>query len=270
MAWLKQVKFFSVWVRMLIAFAFGAFALLVALIVYDAAVPGGGAEMTNDEAGTQTQFSSTDEQSVATAPDVYQTILPSLVAVSAGPNRRETGDLFDLGSGVLINGEAHVLTALHLVEDASEIEVHFSDGTQSEATIAFRRPGLDLAILEPADLPTIFLPATIDVSQRTRIGDPIFAVGNPLGLGGSMSAGIISGFERVFSPRLGFAPVEGLIQFDSAVNSGSPGGPLLNQFGQVIGIVIGLANPTNQEVFIGIGFAVPMEVAGRAVGIPTQ
>ena len=98
----------------------------------------------------------------------------------------------------------------------------------------------------------------------------MFAVGNPLGLVGSLSAGVISGFDRTFTPEDGGREFEGLIQFDAAVNPGSSGGPLLNRLGQVVGIVTALANPTEQEVFIGIGFAVPINTAAAAAGAPQQ
>jgi S1-C subfamily serine protease len=83
-----------------------------------------------------------------------------------------------------------------------------------------------------------------------------------------MSAGVISGLDRSFRPVNAQRRLQGLIQFDAAVNPGNSGGPLLNRNGQVIGIVAGLLNPTDQDVFIGIGFAVPINVAGGAAGLP--
>ena len=83
-----------------------------------------------------------------------------------------------------------------------------------------------------------------------------------------MSAGVISGFDRTFELESGDQTLHGLIQFDAAVNPGNSGGPLLNRNGQVIGIVTGILNPVEQEVFIGIGFAVPITVAGQAAGLP--
>jgi S1-C subfamily serine protease len=83
-----------------------------------------------------------------------------------------------------------------------------------------------------------------------------------------MSAGIISGFDRTFQPPDSDQKLLGLIQIDAAVNPGNSGGPLLNRAGQVIGVIVGIANPTEQDVFIGIGFAVPINVAGGAAGLP--
>jgi S1-C subfamily serine protease len=101
-----------------------------------------------------------------------------------------------------------------------------------------------------------------------RVGDEAYAVGNPFGLYGSMSAGVISGFGRSFNPPNSDQKLHDLIQIDAAVNPGNSGGPLLNRDGQVVGIVVGIVNPTEQEVFIGIGFAVPIDIAGSAAGLP--
>ncbi|HWI05431.1 MAG TPA: trypsin-like peptidase domain-containing protein, partial [Acidimicrobiales bacterium] len=96
-----------------------------------------------------------------------------------------------------------------------------------------------------------------------------FAVGHPLGLVGSLTAGVVSGLDRSF-PLANGRSIGGMIQFDAAVNPGNSGGPLLNRNGQVIGIVTGLANPAGDDEFIGIGFAVPIGTAGGAAGAPAR
>jgi S1-C subfamily serine protease len=101
-----------------------------------------------------------------------------------------------------------------------------------------------------------------------RVGDEAFAVGNPFGLYASMSAGVISGFNRTFKPLGSDQQLEGLIQIDAAVNPGNSGGPLLNRSGQVIGVVTGIVNPTDENFFVGIGFAVPINVAVGGMGSP--
>ena len=114
------------------------------------------------------------------------------------------------------------------------------------------------------------MPATIGNPSALRVGDDVFAVGNPLGLVASLSAGVVSGTGRQSTPHGREEPIQDLIQFDAAVNPGNSGGPLLNRGGQVVGIVTGLMNPTEQDVFIGIGFAVPIDVAASAAGGPGQ
>ena len=126
----------------------------------------------------------------------------------------------------------------------------------------------DIAVLSSDQLPELLIPAVLGNPNAMRVGDEAFAVGNPFGLYSSVSAGVISGFGRTFEPEGSDKKVEDLIQIDAAVNPGNSGGPLLNRYGQVVGIVIGIVNPTNEEFFIGIGFAVPIDAAGGAAGIP--
>ena len=206
----------------------------------------------------------------AISAQVYQTILPSLVVVQTRSEGHSEEDGFGMGSGVVVNSDAEILTALHIVDGATEIQVTYADGTKTAATVAGEERASDIAVLTPAVLPDLILPGTIGNASAMRIGDQVFAVGNPLGLAASMSAGVVSGFERDFKPVGRDQPIEGLIQFDAAVNPGSSGGPLLDRRGQIVGIITGLINPTQQEVFIGIGFAVPINVAASAAGGPAQ
>ena len=256
--------------------ASGALGALLVVVLYIGVNPGLDRVTMDDvdESVADAMTSATPPPAVSA--EVYQTILPSLViirtkfqsAVHDDSNEESTGA--GIGSGVIINTEAAILTALHNVENASEIQVIFADGTRALATIATEQPEDDIAVLMPDAPPGIFVPATVGGTGRMRIGDEVFAVGNPLGLAGSMSAGVISGFDRSFSPAGSDLIQEGLIQFDAAVNPGNSGGPLMNRYGHVIGIVTGLINPTKQEVFIGIGFAVPIRVAARGAGGPAQ
>ncbi len=197
---------------------------------------------------------------------VYAAIQPSLVLIQT--NGDNNGDeTHSLGSGVIIDDAGDILTSLHVVEDATEILVTFADGTQSPAAIVASQPENDIAVLQAAVLPQILIPAVLGSPGAMSVGDEAYVVGNPFGLYSSMSTGVISGFDRVFERATG-TPIEGMIQIDAAVNPGNSGGPLLNRAGQVVGIVTGIINPTEQEVFIGIGFAVPINVAGGAAGMP--
>ena len=144
----------------------------------------------------------------------------------------------------------------------------FADGTETGAQVTGAQPENDIAVLQPDQLPGVLVPAVLGNPNVMRVGDEAFAVGNPFGLYGSMSAGVISGFNRLFQAEDSDQQIEGLIQIDTAVNPGNSGGPLLNRYGQVIGIVIGILNPTDDEFFVGIGFAVPISIAGGAAGAP--
>jgi S1-C subfamily serine protease len=197
---------------------------------------------------------------------VYQAILPSLVLIQ-GDLDGANGGQNDLGTGVVINAAGQILTARHVVADAQTIEVTFADGTKATAHVVSQEPASDIAVLAADQNPETIVPAVM--GGGAQVGDAAFAVGHPLGLIGSLSAGVISGLNRSIPVGDG-TTMQGLIQFDAAVNPGNSGGPLLNRNGQVIGIVTSLANPSGQGYFIGIGFAVPIGTASGAAGGPQQ
>ena len=204
----------------------------------------------------------------AAAALVYQAILPSLVVVRT--DKTDEGEGFGLGTGVVVNGEAHVLTAFHIIEGSKQVQLSYVDGTTTYARVENIDAARDIAVLSPSTMPGLVAPATIGGVSALNVGDEVFAVGNPLGLAGSLSAGVVSGLGREFKPSGREESIEDLIQFDAAVNPGNSGGPLVNRGGQVVGLVIGLTNPTSQNVFIGIGFAVPIDLAVSAAGGPGQ
>ncbi len=181
-----------------------------------------------------------------------------------GPNAERTGGL---GAGVIINADGVILTANHVVSGAKVITVTFADGTSSSASIVSAEPERDIAVLQPDRKPEIVVPAVM--GGPVHVGDEAYVIGHPLGLGDSMSAGVISGLGRSIPTEDGTV-LKGLIQFDAAVNPGNSGGPLLNRDGQVVGIVTALANPSKQGFFVGIGFAVPIDEAGGSAGGPQQ
>lgn len=179
-----------------------------------------------------------------------------------------------LGSGVIIDAEGQILTAQHVVADADEIRVTYADGTQSVAEISTSDPERDVAVLTTDRGPEVLVPAVMGSVATLNTGDPVYVLGNPLGFTASISAGVVSGFNRTL-PLDDEGSLEGLIQFDAAVNPGSSGGPLVNGRGQVVGIVTALANPVAVDGdgsgrFGGIGFAVPIGLAANAAGGPSQ
>jgi S1-C subfamily serine protease len=203
----------------------------------------------------------------STAALVYSIIAPSVVLIHTHTDANtDTEEQDGAGSGTIIDQTGSILTSLHVVTGATSIEVVFPDGTRSSAIISGTMPDKDIAMLIPSNPPLPVVPATMGNPGALRPGDEAVVVGNPFGLRHSVTAGVISGLERNFRlPDTGEI-VPGLIQFDAAVNPGNSGGPLLNSAGELVGVVIGLANPTTQTVFIGIGFAVPIDVAASAGG----
>jgi S1-C subfamily serine protease len=251
-----------------IPFLSGVLAALLALFLYNTLVPGA-KPLTQNEVNTaisSAMASATPRP--AFSEQVYQIIQPSLVWIEAdsiGANREKEASL---GTGVIINRNGNVLTALHVVDHSTTIRLTFADGTKSLAAVASSQAEKDIAILQAQTLPQLFLPATLGNARALRVGDEAYVVGNPFGLYSSMSAGVISGFDRAFQPEGTDQTIEGLIQVDAAVNPGNSGGPLLNRYGQVVGIVTGIVNPTNENFFVGIGFAVPINVAAGGAGLP--
>ncbi|HSB70953.1 MAG TPA: trypsin-like peptidase domain-containing protein [Candidatus Methylomirabilis sp.] len=200
----------------------------------------------------------------------YEVIRPSVVRVrglghhdSREDDDAETG----VGSGVVIVDKGIILTNLHVVAGAKRVKVVFADGLESDATVVALQPEDDLAVLQAATVPDDLVPATLRSTQDLAPGDEVIAVGFPFGIGPSVSAGVVSGLRREFQSQQGKRLLTNLIQFDAAANPGSSGGPLVTSDGAVVGIVTAILNPSQQRVFVGIGFAVPIENAASAVGI---
>jgi S1-C subfamily serine protease len=123
-------------------------------------------------------------------------------------------------------------------------------------------------VLQAETIPDDLVAATMRSTADLTLGDQVVAVGFPFGIGPSVTAGVVSGLRREFRSPEGKRLLTNLIQFDAAVNPGSSGGPLVTAGGEVVGIVTAILNPTDQRFFVGIGFAVPIENAAAAAGLP--
>jgi S1-C subfamily serine protease len=266
--WRRRLRRIRSFARSAVPFVSGVLAALVALLLYNALVPG-------PHQITQSEVTDTVAQALASATPlpaysalVYQAVQPSLVLIEAQAPGTDGKEDHGLGSGVIIDDSGDILTCLHVVANATDIQLTFADGTQSSAQVMVRQASNDIAVLRADQPPAQIVPATLGNPNAMHVGDEAYVVGNPFGLYGSMSAGVISGFGRSFQLPNSSQRLQGLIQIDAAVNPGNSGGPLVNRYGQVIGIVTALLNPTEQNVFIGIGFAVPINAAGGAAGLP--
>ncbi len=208
------------------------------------------------------------------AAKAYQVISPSVVRV-VGQGRekdgkdgsKEEGER-SVGTGVVIVDKGIILTNLHVVQGAESIKVTFSDGLESTASIVGIQLENDLAVLQADKIPDDMIAATMRSTADLAPGDEVMAVGYPFGIGPSASAGVISGLKRTFRSPEGKQQMTNLIQFDAAANPGNSGGPLVTMDGEVIGIVTAIYNPNQQRTFVGIGFAVPIENAASAAGMP--
>jgi S1-C subfamily serine protease len=181
--------------------------------------------------------------------ELYRQVVPSVVLITTSRG--------SLGSGVIVTDTGTVLTANHVISDGGSISIMFADGTKTSGTIAAAHPKIDIAILTPRKLPEVVVPVIL--GGGVAVGSDVVAIGNPLGLRDSTTTGIVSGLDRTTKTRAG--SLSGLIQFDAAVNPGSSGGPLLNTQGHMVGVVVSIADPGEDEAFAGIGFAVPIGAA---------
>jgi S1-C subfamily serine protease len=173
-----------------------------------------------------------------------------------------------LGTGVVIIDNGTILTNLHVVWGSRNIRVRFSNGHESNAKVINLQPENDLAVLKASSLPDDLQAATIRSTSDLQPGDQVIAIGHPFGVGPSVSGGVVSGLNREFRDPDGNRLLTNLIQFDAAANPGNSGGPLVTMDGHVVGIVTAVLNPTEARTFIGIGFAVPIENAAAAAGMP--
>ena len=249
-------------------FVSGVLAALLALFLYNFLFPGARplTQTQVDAAISNAMASATPRPAFSAA--VYQIIQPSLVWIESDSPGENAESQTALGTGVIVDQAGSILTSLHVVDQSTNIRLTFADGTQSRAVIVSAQPEKDIAVLQAETLPEMFLPATLGNAGAMRVGDEAYVVGNPFGLYGSMSSGVISGFNRTFQPPGTAQAIHGLIQVDAAVNPGNSGGPLLNRFGHVVGIITGIVNPTDESFFVGIGFAVPIDVAAGGAGMP--
>jgi S1-C subfamily serine protease len=221
--------------------------------------PIGSFELT--EAAAAPAYDSEEQQNIA----VYKKALPSVV------NILSTAVAFDFfygpvpqqgqGSGFILDKEGHILTNNHVIDNAREVEVTLSDKHRYKATVVGVDKGHDLALLKINNAPDL-QPATLAESNSLTVGQRVYAIGNPFGLSGTMTRGIISAIRSIRGPNN--TPIEDAIQTDAAVNPGNSGGPLLNSRGEVIGVTTLIAN-NGADQSSGIGFAIPVNTAKAVI-----
>jgi S1-C subfamily serine protease len=254
--------------------AWAALALLLAVVAgwpawthHDRQVP------TFEQINSAMRESIAKEPLASAAANAYEAVIGSVVRVvgeqpPGRPDPKEGEDRRSVGTGVVIVDKGIILTNLHVVHGASRIKVTYSTGLESEATLINVQPENDLAVLQAAQRPDELEAATMRSTGGLRPGEEVIAVGHPFGIGPSVSQGVVSGLKREFRSPEGKRILTNLIQFDAAANPGNSGGPLVTMDGHVVGIVTAIMNPTEARTFIGIGFAVPIENAANAAGLP--
>ena len=224
-------------------------------------------------------------QALPSFADLVQKVSPAVVTISStmreqaddqssfpsgSPQAQEFGQFFGmpdqggthlvqaLGSGFIVDSKGHVVTNDHVVKDATDIEVTLADGRKLPAKVVGVDPKTDLAVLQvKSDTPLPHL--ALGDSAAARVGDWVVAVGNPFGLGGTVTAGILSARGR----QIGEGPYDDFLQIDAPINRGNSGGPLFAQDGTVIGVNTAIYSPSGGSV--GIGFAIPSSVVKQVV-----
>jgi putative serine protease PepD len=197
---------------------------------------------------------------------VADAVRPSVVAIAV-QSAAGAGE----GSGVIIDDKGHILTNDHVVSDAQQVQVTLSDGRVFEAEVVGTDPTTDLAVIQLLDPPDDLVPAELGDSDAIAVGEAVMAVGNPLGLDSTVTTGIVSALDRPVSTGSlsgTEAVVTNAIQVDAAINPGNSGGPLFNASGEVIGITSSIATLSqgSSSGSIGLGFAIPSNLAERIVG----
>jgi len=166
------------------------------------------------------------------------------------------------GSGIVLDRQGHILTNYHVVEDAREIDVTLFDGRSYRASLVGSDPPTDVAVLRIAAPVESLYPVVMGDSTRLRVGQRVYAIGNPFGLDRTLTTGIVSSLNRTLPSRSG-RTIKSIIQIDAAINPGNSGGPLLDTRGRLIGMNTAIASRTGQNT--GVGFAIPSHVIARVV-----
>ena len=206
---------------------------------------------------TQTPQITYVDEAEASAAAVYQAVAPSVVTVWVRDDDRPRG--IGSGTGIIVDGQGHIVTNNHVVSEADRVRVQLLDGSMLFAEIVGRDPATDLAVIR-ANIPRdTFQVARFGDSTAVKPGDPVFAIGAPYGFSHSITAGIVSAVGRTYPERGRL--LAGLIQSDTEINPGNSGGPLLNANGEVIGITTAIQT-TNQR-FQGVGLSIPSNLVQR-------
>ena len=198
-----------------------------------------------------------------TLPDLFAKVEGSVVQITDSDQTDPRNSR--LGSGFVYDNNGHIITNNHVVKGGGKLDVTFLDGTVYRATLIGSDPFTDLAVLYVKDAPKEkLLPLPLADSSKIRVGEQVAAIGNPFGLSGSMTAGIISGLGRLIpAQEAGDFSIPDVIQTDAPINPGNSGGPLLDMRGEVIGINSAIFSTTGQ--FAGVGFAIPSDTMTKVV-----
>jgi S1-C subfamily serine protease len=198
---------------------------------------------------------------------VYENVNRSVVNVDTKIANTAGFLMFDnsqegAGSGSVLDKLGHILTNYHVIEGANKIDVTLFDGSQHEARVVGRDISSDVAVIKISAPPELLFPVFFGDSTRLKVGQHVFAIGNPFGLERTLTTGIVSSLNRSI-PSRNNRSIKSIIQIDAAINPGNSGGPLLDSHGRLIGMNTAIASRTGQNT--GVGFAIPINIIARVV-----
>ncbi len=211
---------------------------------------------TNTTSGSSGALTTTDDFTA-----LYAKARPSIVEITTGGSASsdpfQPGQAQGLGSGIVLDTDGHILTNYHVVNGFQSVTVTFEDGSSASADVVGTDPGDDVALVKVSADASELHPATLGDSDAVKVGQVVAAIGNPFGLDGTFTTGVISGLDRTLTSSSDGRPIRGLLQTDAAVNPGNSGGALFNTAGEVIGINTAIENPGGSS-FAGVAYAVPI------------
>jgi S1-C subfamily serine protease len=231
---------------------------------------------SNNNSNPPSPPSTSSPSTSSSLPDVFQKVENSVVQITStasNPNEviilngvPQTGRSTALGSGFVYDSQGHIVTNYHVIDGATRADVTFTDGNTYSANVIAKDPNSDLGVLQITDSfseEKAVVPLPLANSSNVRPGEQVIAIGNPFGLSGTITTGIVSQKGRLLpNPDTGFS-IPDMIQTDAAINPGNSGGPLLNSQGQVIGLNTAIFSSTG--VYSGVGFAIPSNTIAKEV-----
>jgi 2-alkenal reductase len=206
----------------------------------------------------------TDNPSPAAFQELYNQLNPGVVNIQVFIQQRG-GAGVGAGSGFVIDEEGHIVTNNHVIAGADFITVVYFNGLQAPAELIGGDPHSDLAVIKVASLPDGVYPLAMGDSEAVQIGEWVVAIGNPFGLGSSLTVGVVSAIGRTIASGATPFGIPHAVQTDAAINPGNSGGPLLNMNGEVIGVNAQIATDGMSGTNVGVGFAIPVSIVRRAV-----
>jgi S1-C subfamily serine protease len=200
--------------------------------------------------------------------ELFERTSPSVAYITSIAHRRDFFgfNVFEIpqgtGSGFVWDKAGHIVTNFHVIMDANAVDVTLADHSKWKATLVGAEPSKDLAVLRISAPASVLVPITVGTSQDLRVGQKVFAIGNPFGLDSTLTTGIVSALGRTIS-SVDNRTIQDVVQTDAAINPGNSGGPLLDSAGRLIGVNTQIASPSGASA--GVGFAVPADTVNRVV-----